>query len=387
MRISKTFKKLIKHYYSNKEILILQGGARSGKTHSILQLLYIIASNPKNKLIISIVAGTLPQLKRGALRQFIEILGDKYNEDTHNKTDNIFTFGSSIIEFFSADNSGKVRGAERDVLFVNEVNVGVSKQIFEQLEMRTKLKTIVDYNPETNFYITNDIAKQDNSVLFISTYKDNKFLPQKIIDGIERLETTNPEAWRVFGLGLIGQYEGLVFKNTRVEELNINDYGQLYYGLDFGYFPDPFAFIISAKVGNTIFVLKEICVNGLENSEIAELIKPYCNNNPVFCDSAEPKSIKELKTYGIRGAKGVKKGADSKRYRINWLKGFEIVIDKSCTNLMKELESYSRMKDKNGEILPLFQDGNDHLIDALTYAYNPVMCQISKTVGSKSSLY
>jgi len=357
--------------WGDYEIIICQGGARSGKTHSILQFLLFLAQNSKAPLVISIVAGTLPHLKKGALRQFIEILGDAYNFKMHDRSNHIFRFGNSIIEFFSVDNEDKARGPERDILFVNEANVGVSKKTFEYLDQRTRIGTIVDFNPLTRFYI-HDVATQKNASLTISTFRDNPFLAPKIIQAIERLQTTDPESWRVFGLGLIGVYDGLVFNRTRVVKLDKVEsiIIKKYFGLDFGFFPDPMAFISAGLIGDDIFIFDEIIKYKFEIEDMAKLIKPIVGDNIVWCDGAEPRSISRLKKCGIKAHKADKR---DRQFRIDWCRSHMINISPKCQVVKKEMSLFSRKKDKHGEIIPEFEDGNDHCIDAMSYAFTPIM--------------
>ena len=292
-----------------------------------------------------------------------------------NATDMVYTFpNGNKMEFFSVDDQSKVRGPRRDWLIVSEAN-NITFPTFRQLEIRTKDIIIADWNPEVKFWWHDEIMRLENAWMDISTHWDNPYLDQNIRNAIEAKKLTDPEWYRVYGEGKIGKYEGIVFRNWEIADLSkvMNSFDQLYYGVDFGYFPDPFSFIVVAKSGNNLYILKEIVATELDNEQIAALIKPYVGNNVVYCDSAEPKSIKELKKYGVSGARGVPKGPDSRKFRINWLKGHNLIINKTCPHLIEEVESFSRVKDKKtGEILPIFQDGKDHSIDALSYACTPL---------------
>jgi len=356
----------------------LQGGTSSSKTWTDVEVAILSAENDTTPTLTSIVAESVPHLKRGAIKDFFTIMDTDKSDPKWNSTDMRYTFPSgSVIEFFSADDASKLRGARRERLILNEAN-NITYTSATQLMIRTKEWIIADWNPEVKFWWHNHIKPLEDAWFDISTHWDNPFLDVRIRNAIEAKKLTDPEWYRVYGEGQIGQYEGIVFRNVEIADLSqvINSFDQLYYGGDFGYFPDPFAFIVVAKRGNNLYILRELVANNLDNEQIAQLCIPYAGNNICFWDSAEPKSIRELKKYGLNGARGVAKGADSRKYRINWLKGHNLIIDKSCRHLAEEVESFSRIKDKKtGEILPLFQDGNDHCIDALCYALSPVMYQ------------
>jgi len=145
---SRIFDRLVT--YHNKRIVLLQGGTGSGKSFSILQYLIYLTSNSPVSLFVSIVGETLPALKRGAYRDFFKILGESYDESCHNKSDLTYTIGKSTIEFFSADQPSKVRGPRRDILFINECN-NIDYETYTQLEIRTKRRVFLDYNPVSEF--------------------------------------------------------------------------------------------------------------------------------------------------------------------------------------------------------------------------------------------
>jgi len=346
----------------------LQGGSSSSKTFSTLQLLITLAL--QEKLLISVVSESMPHLKRGAIRDFLKILGITKYDRNWNCSDSSYVFkNGSQIEFFSADNAAKLRGARRDILFINECN-RLDFESYLQLSIRTHKYVFLDWNPEIRFWAHKNVITQSDTFFHISNHFDNHKLALDERQKLERMKHIDWEWYRVYGLGLVGQYQGIVFKNYEVKDLtqvyNTLDSSDLRYGVDFGYFPDPAAFIISAKIKNTIYIFKEILANDIDNEELATLVKPWSQEKIVWCDSSEPKSIKELRKHNIN-ARGV--GGKDRQYSISWLKRHKIIIHSQCKKTIEEIETFSRKKDKQGNVLPIFEDKNDHLIDALRYAF------------------
>jgi phage terminase large subunit len=362
--------------YNRGDVLIInQGGTSSGKTYAILQLLITIALCSVKSLVISIVSETLPHLKRGAMRDFFTILGDSYNPAFHNKTDSIYLINNCKFEFFPADDDSKLKGARRDILFMNEAN-NISKSAFDQLEPRTRICTFIDFNP-THWFYAHDL-QSDPGVSFIkSTYKDNHMLDKKIIRSIVSRKDKDPSWWRVYGLGEIGMVEGVVLNNWQ----QVDRFPDIPYwcGLDFGYTNDPSSLIRIAADGDTLYVDEMLYQTGLKNPDLAKFIK---SNTPEYCeiyaDSAEPKSIDEIYAYGVN-IHPVKKGKDSIMQGIDVLHRFNIKVTKRSTNLIKELRNYTWMKDKEGRVLNKPIDLFNHGIDAMRYA---AIMKLSKEINN-----
>ena len=206
--------------------VILQGGTSSSKTYSTAQILIVKALKSKEQKLVSVVAETIPHLKRGVMRDFFKILIEirLYKDDDHNKTDSTYKLGNWTIEFFSADNDAKLRGARRDILFINECN-RITWDAFTQLEIRTRDRVFLDFNPVSRFWVHSKLMQPSNKYSFIkSTYKDNvdhitgkPLLEQSIIDAIEsrkpvfdsdgNLISGDEQFWKVYGLGEIGSLE------------------------------------------------------------------------------------------------------------------------------------------------------------------------------------
>lgn len=360
MNTTNVFSKLLK---ANTRLIISQGGTSSSKTYSTLQLLYLIAFK-KQGTHISIVSETLPHLKRGAMRDFFKILKNDnlYHEKYHNKTQNIYNVGDSIIEFFPADSSEKVRGARRDYLFINECD-NINFETFNQLEVRTKYQIYLDYNPSREFWVHENLLKPEIDYTFIkSTYKDNPYLDANIIKSIESRRYTDLNWWRVFGEGELGYSESLIFTHWR-QTKNIPD-GNVAYGLDFGY-NHPTALVKVTENDGKFYAEQLIYESHLTNQQLIERLKQLNinRNAEIFADYSRPESIREiyLAGFNIKDAnKDVKKGIDS-------VKSKELFIHENSVDLIKELRSYSWKKDRNEKLLEEPVKTQDDACDALRY--------------------
>ena len=358
----------------NKKIRIVQGGTSASKTISILQLLIAMAQSDKVPTLTSIVAESLPHLKRGAIRDFKSILKlhNYWNEARWHGTDNIYTFETgSQIEFFGAEDDKKLRGGRRDRGFLNEANL-LSMNSFDEFEVRTREFVFCDYNPTSEFWLLTDVKDQrDDTDFVILTYKDNEGCPAEIVKSIE--QRRNRKGWfSVYGLGQLGEVEGRIYTGWN-EILDIPAEARLErYGLDFGYHPDPAA-LVAIYFYNGGYILDEIFYQiEMSNREIANTIKNL-NRALTVCDSAEPKSIDELRMYGINIAPTVK-GADSIRHGIKAVQDQRISVTKRSTNILKEYRNYLWAVDKDGHVLPgVPEGGNDHMLDAVRYGMNSMV--------------
>lgn len=373
-----------KIYQLNKRIRIVQGGTSAGKTVGIEQTLIDLAQRDKKPTLTSIVSESFPHLRRGAMRDFDLILkeSDYWDDSRWDKTNSVYTFETgSKLEFFSVDQPEKVRGARRDRLFINEAN-NVSFSAFEELEVRTKELVFIDYNPVSEFWVMDEVLpKRKDSELLILTYLDNEALGKEIIDSIETRKN-RPGWWRVYGLGQLGEVEGKIYKDWAIID-DIPHQARLEcFGLDFGYTNDPTA-IVAVYYYNGGYILDEICFQtGLLNKPIADIIK---NQTTAFvvADSAEPKSIDEIKGYGVNII-GAMKGPDSVRNGIKLVQEQRISITKCSVNLIKEYRNYLWMVDKDGKILNEPEHEFSNSMDAIRYA---ITALIRKPQFQKVSSY
>ena len=353
-----------------KRIKIVQGGTSAGKTYGILPILIDRAAKTPNTEI-SVVSESIPHLRRGALRDFLKIMKsiNRYVDDRYNKTLLKYEFANgSFIEFFSADDSSKLRGGRRSILYINECN-SVSFESFNELSIRTKDECFLDYNPTAEFWVQTELEGQEDAEKIILTYKDNEALDKGIIDQIEKnikkAETSN--YWRnwvnVYVNGVMGRLEGIVFSNWQTIDTIPNEARLIGIGVDFGYTNDPTSIIEVYKMNETRILNEVTYQTGLLNSDIAKILP---RDVPVYADSAEPKSIADIQRYGIT-IKGVTKGRDSINYGIDVMQRENYLVTSQSTNLIKELRSYCWDTDKTGKRLNKPIDNFNHAIDAVRY--------------------
>jgi len=355
----------------SKRIRVVQGGTSASKTVSIILFLIHLAQKDENPTLTSIVSESFPHLKRGAMRDFLLIMKEhRYFKDRlWNKTDNYYTFETgSKIEFFSVDQPDKVRGARRDRLFINEAN-NVSFDAFEQLEVRTKDFVFIDYNPTAEFWVYTDvIGKRTDVESLILTYRHNEALSKDIIDSIEQRKNRKGW-WRVYGEGLLGEVEGKIYKDWAIIDTIPHEARLERRGLDFGYTNNPTA-IVDVYKYNDGFIVDEICFQrGLSNKQIADILN---NLDPCLtvADSAEPKSIDELKKgYGINII-GVLKGKDSVRQGIQYVQDQRISVTKRSVNIIHEYRNYLWQTDRDGRILNVPEKQFKNSMDAISYAFD-----------------
>ena len=353
-----------------RRIKIIQGGTSAGKTYGILPILITKAATyPKTE--ISVVAETIPHLRRGALKDFLKIMKEtnRYFDERFNKSLLRYEFANgSFIEFFSADDSSKLRGARRDILYINECN-NITFESYNELAIRTKKEVFLDFNPANEFWVHTELKDEPDSDFLILTYKDNEALDKSIVDQIEKnrlkAETSAywSNWWRVYGLGEIGMLEGVIFSNWKQIDKLPTEAKLIGIGLDFGYTNDPTAAVEIYNYNGTRILNELVYRTGMLNSDIAKILP---SNVVIYADSSEPKSIDEIKRYG-KTIKGVTKGKDSINYGIDVMQQQEYLVTSQSTNLIKELRAYCWDVDKQGTRLNKPIDTNNHAIDALRY--------------------
>lgn len=364
-----------------KRIRAVCGGTSASKTISILLILIDKAQREKG-LLISVVSESFPHLKRGAMRDFLNIMQEHnyFKDDLWNKTDSIYTFETgSRIEFFSADQPSKVRGPRRDVLFINECN-NIPYEAFDQLEIRTKSEIWIDWNPTNEFYFYTEILPNRKDVDFITlTYLDNEALDPQIVESIES-HRGNKSWWTVYGLGMLGEVEGKIYKDWNIIDEIPHEARLERRGLDFGYTNDP-STIVDIYYYNGGYILDEqLYQRGMSNQAIADFIKNLeLNNTLVIADSAEPKSIDEIKSYGINILPCVK-GKDSINQGIQKIQNQRISVTKRSTFLIKEYRNYMWKTDKDGKIINEPEGGLDHALDAVRYGFDGLLSNILSEV-------
>lgn len=353
----------------NKRIRVVSGGSSSSKTFSIIAILINdCITNPNHS--VSVVSESLPHLKRGAIKDFLNIMKttNRYQDKKWNRTDYVYTFSNgSYIEFFGVEDANKLRGARRVSLFVNEVN-RVSEEAFTQLAMRSSGIIYIDFNPVSRFWAHN----LDNSQLINLTYKNNEALTQETIDFLEskRKLAVISDYWKnwvnVYLDGIPGSLEGVIFNNWEEIDTIPEEATLIATGLDFGYSNDPTACISAYKYNDSIILDEVIYQKGLLNSDIDKLLKDNNVTGEIYGDSAEPKSIAELKKHGHK-IYPVTKGPDSIMYGISIMQEYKLLVTKRSINLKNELTNYIWKKDKDGNSLNIPIDAYNHAIDSVRY--------------------
>lgn len=369
--------KVFRHLETSKaRIVVEQGGTRSGKTYNILMWIisYCLRNTGKT---ITICRKTYPALRASAMRDFIEIadsMGIPMNGILNKSTSEIRLNGN-LIEFIGLDQPQKIRGRKRDMAFANEANE-LSKEDFFQLNIRTRERFILDYNPSEEFHwIYDEVIPRDDCDFFQTTYKDNPFLSQLEIKEIERLQQTDPFYWMVYGLGERGANPTTIFRANEVKK--IPDRATLLgYGLDFGFTNNPSALVAAYIDGDNLYFQELLYQTNLTNQDLNEKFKQLnlVKGVRIVADSAEPKSIEELHRLGWN-VFPCDKGTGSINLGIDLMKRYILNVTNDSVNLIKEFRNYKWEQDKNGKALNIPVKMFDHGIDAVRYV---IMSRLSK---------
>ncbi len=384
-KYSRAYFKILDLIVSNPKetVFVIRGGQGASKTISILELL--IQSLLSSTKEVSVLSSELAKMKRTVIRDYKKICKDWgviRNESDFNKSESKHEYeNDSYLDFLGADVNDVGKGFRRDIVYINEADkMDIDTAV--QFISRAKL-TIIDYNPDALFW-GDDYINENNFITL--TFEDNEYLSQSEIDSIldykakgfynsdlpfnllfkdENIKNSYwANKWRVYGLGMVGSLDGIVFENWKQTESIPKEARLIGYGLDFGYTNDPTS-IIEVYKYNDIRILNEICYNkGLSNSQISKYITTKI---PCYCDSAEPKSIDELKRLGVN-AIGVTKGNDSINFGIQIMQEQKYLVTKKSINLINDLKKYTWDKDKKtGSRLNKPIDNFNHAIDATRY--------------------
>ncbi len=354
---------------------VIQGGTSAGKTLAILAVLIDIAA--KNKTEISVVSESIPHLRRGAIKDFAKVMQwtGRWVADRWNKTLLTYNFANgSIIEFFSADSEARLRGARRQVVYINEAN-NIDFESYYQLAIRTSEAIYIDFNPTHEFWAHTEVLPEQDAELVILTYNDNEALPDTIKRDIE-LNRTKAETsaywanwWKVYGLGQVGTLQGAIYEDFEVVEgIDVSRAKFVALGLDWGFSNDPTALVAIYRQGDCLLIQELLYATGLTNQDIADKLRSLGITRAweIVADSAEPKSIEEIYRLGFN-IKPAEKGPDSVRNGIDILKRFKLQVTKDSTNLIKELRSYTWATDKEGKNTGVPIDSFNHACDAMRY--------------------
>ncbi len=381
MRLTSVFEKNCNAYNNGFRYIVNKGSTRSSKTFSILQLLYMIARLSEEPRTISVVSESMPHLKKGCIRDFKKILQDdnQWNFKNWNATDKIYKVNNTTIEFFSADNPGKVLGAARSILYVNEC-INIDYEVYRQLAIRTTETIFLDCNPCFEFWLDEKVLrvpvssdqpdiKTDNteSKLIHSTYKDNEYLTEAQIKEIES-NKHDKDWWHTYGLGLTGSLKGGIIKNWEITQAMTETYKYRWIGMDFGFTNDPTAIVDIRLSEGALWINELLYHRGYDNLMIAKHLESL--NIPkdilIVADSAEPKSIKEISSFGWRVEPALK-GKDSIVTGLAILNRYKKYVTNTSLNIIKEYRNYRWQTDANENPTNKPIDKFNHAIDAQRY--------------------
>lgn len=349
---------------------IVQGGTSASKTISILLLLIDKAQKDAAPTLTSVVSESVPHLKRGAMRDFEKIMKTQgyWKDSRWNATDFVYTFETdSKIEFFSSDNGDKLRGARRERLFINEAN-NVTFEAYQQLEMRTTEFCFIDYNPTNEFWVFTEVmAHRDDWEMLILTYRDNEALDARIVASIEQ-RRHNAQWWRVYGEGMLGESEERIYRGwVEIEEIP-HEARLERRGLDFGYTNDPSALVDIYRYNGGFIFDENLYAKGQSNRQLADQVKASPEPNVlVIADSSEPKSIAELKEEHSVNVIGAIKGPGSVNTGIQFVQDQRCSYTRRSKNIKREYSNYCWLKDRDGKVTNVPEDGFNHAMDAIRY--------------------
>jgi len=353
----------------NKRYIFLRGSSRSGKTITALQHIIITALSQPDTLI-TIARETQVSIKNTILMDFKSVLTNLnlWEDSRYNKVEMVYRMkNNSIIRFVGMDDTtGKLRGMKSDIVFVDEVNT-VSFEPFVQLDIRTEQYILAAYNPEiTEDWWGLEYEGKDNGIMIHSTWKQNPFLDNRIIQSIQELKELDPDLYEIYSEGRVVPPREKIFVNydKYTEEPR---YKERYIGIDFGFATDPCA-VVEVLINDKDVYCKELLYQaGTTNEDLIFILKELGidRNTQMVADSAEPKSIQDLKRGGFN-IRGVKKGSGSILYGIQKMKQHRIHIHEDSTNLYREFSELKFKKDRSGRVTntPI---GDDHLIDSVRY--------------------
>lgn len=357
-----------------KRIKCVCGGTSASKTFSIEMILIDKAQSNKN-LKIEVVSESFPHLEGGAIADFKKIMIERqyWKDELWNGTKHFYTFETgSVIQFTSVDNIGKAHGPRRDILFVNE-GQNLDWEIVLQLIQRTSGDIWIDWNPTTEFWYYTEIRDKMDHDFITLTYLDNEGIPQSVREFIESRKE-NKTWWRVYGEGKLGEVENKIYKNWKILP-EIPHEARLYRrGLDFGYSVDPTVIIAIYEYNGGYILDEELYQKGLSNKSIADFLLNQTHQCLVVADSAEPKSIDEVASYGVNII-GAQKGAGSVQQGIQFVQGQQISITEKSTKTITAYRNYLWDIDKNGKNLGIPDDSIhewSNSMDAIRYGFNGV---------------
>lgn len=370
---------------ATERVVVNQGGTSSGKTYSIMQVLFMLGMM-KPRQVITVVGQDVPNLKKGAYRDAKTILEAspilcQWWPDINEGDRIIRCVNGSLIEFSSFKDAQDAKSGKRHYLFVNEAN-GISYEVYWQLAIRTRVRIFIDYNPTARFWVHDEVIGRKGVKLIISDHRRNFFLTQEEHDRIEGIE--DKELWKVYARGLTGMITGLVLTNWDIcDDLPPEDEWKMTaLGLDFGFTNDPSALEQVVLAHGDLWVDEKLYSTGMTNPDIASRARSegVSREHQIIADCAEPKSIRELQAEGL-WVTASPKGADSIVSGLDILKRYRIHVTRRSRGLIANMRSYQWGKDKDGNMTNKPEDKNNHGIDAIRYVALAKLPQRRETRG------
>lgn len=349
-----------------------QGGSRSGKTYNIM--IWLVVHAMKNAGVkIAVVRQTRPAIEASSFEDFKNIMlyMGLWRESNLNVTKLRYTFeNGSVMEFFGCDDEQRVRGRKRDVLFCNEANE-LSLDVWNQLKMRTTRFTICDFNPSFSdeHWLCNVNNDYDKTYFKITTYKDNPFLEQEIVDWIESYKDTNESMWQIYGLGIQRVVEGLVYPNYELVTRWPPWVTKQYIGIDFGFTNDPTAIVRVGLYRDDIYIDEIAYSRGMLTADIIKVLQgAKCKGLQIISESADPRLVREISRAGLH-ITPVKKGGRTPSILagIEAVQSKHIYITEHSTDVEKEIRNYTFSQGKDGTWSNIPIDKWNHAMDALRY--------------------
>tara|TARA_R110002153_G_scaffold178250_3_gene331401 strand:+ start:5684 stop:6847 length:1164 start_codon:yes stop_codon:yes gene_type:complete len=354
---------------STKKIVVEQGGTRSGKTYNILLFIIFHYCTNNNGKIITICRKTFPSLRATVLRDFLHILKHYqiYRDEFHNKSSSEYHLFGNLVEFTSLDQSQKIRGRKRDLLFVNECNELIWED-WQQLIFRTQERIIIDFNPSDEYHwIYDKVITREDCAFYKTTYLDNPFLEDVIKLEIERLKETDDQYWQIYGLGLRASSISTIFKYSEIKQIP-EEAKLISYGMDFGYSNDPTTLVSVYTKDFNLYIKEHLYRTKMTTHDIHIFLKEQnLKRNPIYADSAEPRLIDELRRMGHKIYPSLK-GKDSINAGIDLLRRYKIHITSDSNNTIQEFRNYKWKQDRTGKLINIPEDKHNHTIDPTRYA-------------------
>lgn len=350
---------------SEKRITVMQGGTRSGKTYNII-LFFVIRLLQETGKTLTICRNSLPSLRGSVMRDFFEVLTkmDLYSEDLHNKTESTYMLNGNLIEFVSVDQPQRIRGRRRNYLFINEANE-LNFDAWMQLVFRTEEKIVLDYNPSDEYHwIYEQVVTREDADFYITTYKDNPFLPKDLVEEIERLQQADVNYWRVYGLGERGISQDTIYTHWRACK-ELPGKGELFYGCDFGY-NNPSALVLVEIYEGAVYCDEVVYQTKLTTNDLIDelMVNSVRRSLEIYADCAEPKTIEEISRAGYNVQPSDKDVLEG----IKKVKSMPLYITERSSNIIKEIKNYKWKVDKNRVRTDEPVKFNDHAMDAIRYA-------------------